>query len=135
MTRSYMLDTNAVSRIVTNRSQAALRRMRRLSPQDLCVSVITFGEIRFGLARRPEATRLAAATADFFAEVDVLQWNEECATIYGRLRTDMERSGKTLGPLDMLIAAHSLSVGTTLVTSDRAFRFVPALPIEDWLES
>lgn len=135
MTPRCMLDTNAVSRIVSNRSQAALKRMRRTSPRDLCVSVITFGEIRFGLARRPEATRLAAATADFFAEVEVLQWNEECATVYGRLRAEMERVGRTLGPLDMLIAAHAVTVGATLVTSDRAFRFVPDLAVEDWLES
>ncbi|MGI6851203.1 type II toxin-antitoxin system VapC family toxin [Mesorhizobium sp. 1B3] len=130
-----MLDTNAVSRIVTKRSAPALKRISRLPPRDLCVSVITFGEIRSGLVRRPEATRLATATTDFFAEIDVLHWTEDCAMVYGRLRATLERMGKSLGPIDMLIAAHALTVGATLVTSDRAFHFVPDLAIEDWLES
>jgi tRNA(fMet)-specific endonuclease VapC len=130
-----MLDTNAVSRIVTNRSEVGLKRLSRHLPRELCVSVITFGEIRFGLARPPEATRLATAIADFFAEIDVLHWTEDCATVYGRLRAEMEHKGKALGPLDMLIAAHALTIGATLVTSNRAFRFVPDLAVEDWLAS
>jgi tRNA(fMet)-specific endonuclease VapC len=44
----------------------------------------------------------------------------------------MEQSGKSLQPLDMLIAAHALEAGATLVTNDRAFRHVPGLEIDDW---
>lgn len=134
MTNRYMLDTNAIGGIVTKRSRSVLERISRLQPSDMCVSVISFGEIRYGLAKRPEATRLAEVTADFFAEIDVLPWKEEDASAYGRLRTKMEQGEKSLGPLDMLIAAHALSAGATLVTSDRAFRFVPDLRTEDWLE-
>lgn len=82
----------------------------------------------------PEARRLASVTRDFLAEVAVLPWTEESAIRYGRLRAEMERSGKSLGALDMLIAAHALEIGATLVTSDRAFRFVPGLTMENWLE-
>lgn len=134
MTVRYMLDTNAIGQAVMKRSRSVLERIRQLPTRDLCVSVVSFGEIRFGLERRPEATRLAEATGDFFAEVDIMPWTEETATLYGSLRARMERNAKSLGPLDMLIAAHALSVGATLVTSDRAFRFVPDLRTEDWLE-
>jgi tRNA(fMet)-specific endonuclease VapC len=44
----------------------------------------------------------------------------------------MERVGKSLPPLDMLIAAHALEAGVTLVTNDRAFLYVPDLTVEDW---
>ena len=46
----------------------------------------------------------------------------------------MERGGKSLAPLDMLIAAHALEAGATLVSNDRAFRHVPGLTVEDWTE-
>jgi len=52
--------------------------------------------------------------------------------IYGTARADMERKGKTLAPLDLLIAAHALGVGATLVTNDRTFGQVVNLHIEDW---
>ncbi|BCH22851.1 ribonuclease VapC [Mesorhizobium sp. L-8-10] len=134
MNTRYMLDTNAIGLIVTKRSGPVADRHSKIPPQDICVSAISFGEIQFGLAKRPEATRLAGVTADFFAEVDVLQWSAQEARLYGHLRAHMERQAKSLGALDMLIAAHALSVGATLVTSDRAFRLVPDLRIEDWLE-
>ena len=51
------------------------------------------------------------------------------------LRATMERSGKSLAPLDMLIAAHALEAGATLVSSDRAFRHIPGLTVEDWTEA
>ena len=44
----------------------------------------------------------------------------------------MERQGKILAPLDLLIAAHALSVGAVMVTNDQAFCQVADLSIEDW---
>jgi tRNA(fMet)-specific endonuclease VapC len=40
---------------------------------------------------------------------------------YGFLRAKQEGAGKSLGNLDMLIAAHAVSVGAILVTNDKAF--------------
>ena len=128
----YMLDTNTVSQAVSKRSPHVLRHLRKWPLKDLCVSAIAFGEVQFGLADKPEATRLAETTADLFAEIDVLPWTEETARVYGQLRASMKRGGKSLSPLDMLIAAHALATGATLVTADRAFRHVPNLDIDDW---
>jgi tRNA(fMet)-specific endonuclease VapC len=83
-------------------------------------------------SKKPEATKIAQMTEAFFAEVSVLPFTEETARTYAALRVSMERTGKSLGPYDMLIAAHALSVGATLVSADRAFRFAPGLAVEDW---
>ena len=95
-------------------------------------STITFGEISYGLARRPEATRLAKLATDFFATIDVLPWTRVTGQAYGDLRAAMRREGHALTPLDMLIAAHAIEAGATLVTSDRAFQHAPGLKTEDW---
>jgi tRNA(fMet)-specific endonuclease VapC len=61
-----------------------------------------------------------------------LSWSSEAASRYGELRAGMERSGQNLSALDMLIAAHALSIEAVLVTSDRAFVRTPGLAVEDW---
>jgi tRNA(fMet)-specific endonuclease VapC len=128
----WMLDTNVVSNAVHRRSAALAERLLRVPTNQLCVSSISYGETRFGQAQRPASTRLAEAIADFFTEVAVLPWTRETALAYGDLRLVMKRLGKALQPLDMLIAAHAVEAGATLVTNDRAFRHVPGLEIEDW---
>ncbi len=119
----YMLDTNTVAYIVDGRSKAARRKLAEL-PQSfsVAISAITEAEIRYGLARKPEATRLHAAMEEFLSKVIVLPWSSEVAHTYGRIRARMSAQGKTLSSLDLLIAAHAASLGAVLVTSDRAFQ-------------
>jgi tRNA(fMet)-specific endonuclease VapC len=132
MNRRYMLDTNMVRQAVSGRSPNAVARIARVPMGGLCVSVITYAESMFGQARRPEAIAISRANARFYAEAEVLAFTEETANVYGTLRAEMESVGLPLGPLDMLIAAHAVSVGAVLVTADRAFRHVPGLEVEDW---
>lgn len=100
----------------------------------LRLSAITEGELLFGLAKRPEAKRLHRAVDEFLQRVDVLPWDSAVAARYGVLRAETSRKGKTLGSLDLLIAAHALAAGSVLVTNDQAFRMVDGLPIEDWTQ-
>jgi tRNA(fMet)-specific endonuclease VapC len=127
----YMLDTNTVSALI-RQHPSVVRRVVAASMASLCISAITAGELSFGLARRPEAVRLRRAVEAFLQRVDVLAWNRDTADHYGRVRADMQRRGKTLAPLDLLIATHALSAGAVLVTNDRTFGQVPALDMEDW---
>jgi tRNA(fMet)-specific endonuclease VapC len=131
MTR-FMLDTNIVSAVIHGRSRPLDRRMSATSPSSLCISVITFAETAFGLAKRPAATTLAAATGDLFRRISVLDFDREAGAVYGTLRAELEARGTPLSPLDMLIAAHALAAGVTLVSNDKAFRLVSNLSLEDW---
>ncbi|WP_187968338.1 type II toxin-antitoxin system VapC family toxin [Aquibium microcysteis] len=128
----YLLDTNAVSMAVHRRSSALDRRMDQIGVDAIAISSITYGEIVYGLEWKAEARRLARSMGDFLREIMVLPWTEATGDLYGKLRADMRRSGISLQPLDLLIAAHALEAGATLVTSDVAFRHVPGLTVEDW---
>ncbi len=111
---------------------AVVRRIAFVPITSLCAAAITAGELFFGLAKRPHAKRLQIVVREFIRRVDALPWDASIAQRYGTVRANMELHGKSLAPLDMLIAAHALGVGAVLVTNDHAFRHVPGLRIEDW---
>src|ERR1035437_741892 len=124
----YMLDTNMVSYITKGHSQAARTRMLNLENDEVvCLSAITEAEIRYGLAKRPEATALRERMEWFLAAVKILPWGREEAKAYGSLRAKLESSGKTLENMDMQIAAHAIALGAVLVTNDKAFAHVDDL--------
>jgi tRNA(fMet)-specific endonuclease VapC len=126
-----MLDTNTVSYLLRDHP-AVTRRVVGTPLASLCMSAITEGELLFGLARRPEARRLHAAVRELLRRVDVLPWNSAAAERYGVLRADLERRGRSLAPLDLLIAAHALNAEAVLATNDRTFGQVADLDVEDW---
>jgi len=121
MSSLYMLDTNMVSYIAKGHSKAARSRMLNLREDEVvCLSAITEAEIWYGLAKRPEATALRERMEWFLAAVKILPWGRDEAKSYGALRAKLEFSGKTLGNIDIQIAAHAIALGAVLVTNDRA---------------
>ena len=126
-----MLDTDMVSHLIRGHPVVA-RRVVAVPMASICISSITEGELMFGLSKRPEAIRLQRLVREFLLRVDALPWDSATAQGYGAVRAELERQGRILAPLDMLIAAHALALNTVLVTNDRAFRQIPDLDVEDW---
>lgn len=102
---------------------------------EVAISVVTEVELRFGVARRPEATRLQMAVDEFLLRVESLPWNSTAAQQYAQLRAVLERRGEPLGNLDMMIVAHALAIPAVLVSSDHAFRRVKHLNTQDWAKA
>ena len=124
----YLLDTNMVSYIVKGRSLVAGDKLVALSGNEVAaVSTITVAEIRYGLAKRPEATALRSLMNNFLASIQVLPWGTDEAEVYGSVRAKLEKKGVTLGNMDMMIAAHAIVAKATLVTNDKAFAQVDEL--------
>jgi len=134
MIRTWMLDANTVSYIVRGESPAARARLAGLKIHEVgCISVITEAEIHYGLARKPPSPALLTALNDFLGKIRILPWGSDEAQAYGTLRFKLERAGKILSALDMLIAAHAISTNATLVTRDKAFAQVEDLrPPVNW---
>ena len=129
----YMLDTNTISSLI-KKNPMVCERITRLPMNELCLSVISEGELLYGLAKKPNARTLHKVVHEFLKRVDVLEWNSEVAQHYGSLRAELESTGSVLGSLDMQIAAHASQVGAVLVTNDQAFKKVSRLRIEDWTQ-
>lgn len=131
ITYRYLLDTNMVSHFIKGIG-CVRQHVVSVPLSHLAISAITEAELRLGLAKKPNAKQLHLAVDEFLLRVDALPWDTLAAVSYGLLRATLQNEGKTLGNLDLLIAAHALSLGLTLVTNDRAFSQGCGLKTEDW---
>lgn len=127
----YMLDTNTISSLI-KKNPVVSRKIASVPMERLCLSVISEGEILYGLAKKPNARSLHLVVQEFLKRVDVLVWDTDVAQHYGVLRAQLESNGNLLGPLDMQIAAHASQLGAVLVTNDQAFKRIQKLKVEDW---
>jgi tRNA(fMet)-specific endonuclease VapC len=132
MPTRYLLDTNMASYVIKGNIPRVRERLLKVPMAQVLISAVTEAELRFGVARRPEAVRLGTAVEEFLLRVDRLPWGSEAAQHYARVRAALEREGKPIGNLELMIAAHALAARAVLVTNDRVFRRVRELTIEDW---
>ena len=132
MSAVYMLDTNASSAAI--RGDAAINeKLLALPPDAWCISTITMAEHVYGLAKKPQAVRLAQLVHAFLNLANVLTWDREAAEVLGPVRAELERIGRPIGAYDTLIAAHALSRGLVLVTANVGeFQRVDGLRIDNW---
>ena len=129
----YLLDTNALSEVINHPYGHVASKVIALEPQSLLTSVIVACELRYGVEQRGSKA-LRAQVDGALERFTILPLGGEVIWHYARLRTDLERRGLPIGANDMLIAAHALSVGATLVTDNtREFERVGGLAIENWL--
>jgi tRNA(fMet)-specific endonuclease VapC len=128
----YLLDTNTVSYIIKGTFPPVRERLLKVPMAEVGISAVTEAEMRFGVARRPEAMMLRRVVEEFLLRVETLPWNSEAAQHYAHIRAILEREGEPKGSLDLMIAAHAVAAGAVLVTSDRVFRRVRGLKVEDW---
>lgn len=128
----YLLDTNMASYVIKGNVPHVRDNLRSVPMAEVGISAVTKAELRFGVERRPQASRLHLAVEEFLLRVEILAWDSSAAAQYARLRSSLEDSGTPMGNLDLMIAAHALSTGVVLVSHDRAFQRVKHLKLEDW---
>jgi len=105
----YLLDTNTCSYIMKGNIPAVRQHLAHVPIAQVFISSVTEAELRFGVARRPQAANLQQVVDEFLLRVTVLPWDSKAAQEYGLLRAALERSGQPIGNLDLMIAAHALA--------------------------
>lgn len=129
----YLLDTNICIFIANRRPAHVSARLERMRPGDLGMSVITYLELTFGAWKSADAQENLSKIERLRRLIPVAPLDVDTANEYGRLRTELDRKGATIGAYDLLIAAHALSLGLILVTNNvREFERVGGLRVENW---
>ena len=73
------------------------------------------------------------ALEQFVSPLEIAVFDTPATIVYGKIRALLEKRGRPIGSMDLLIAAHALSLNVRLVTNNvREFRRVPGLRVENW---
>lgn len=128
----YLLDTDICIYIINVRPAHVLARFKRKRLGEIGVSSVTAAELAYGVAKSGSQKNHRALEM-FLAPLEVLPFDEAAIWHYGRLRAGLEKTGQSIGALDILIAAHALRLDAILVSNNlREFARVPELRLENW---
>lgn len=131
----YLLDTNICIYIAKGQPLAVRRRFEAHTVQELVMSAITVGELRFGAEKSQARERALATIAQLVQMIQPCALPMAAAEHYGRVRATLQQQGLPIGNNDLWLAAHALAEGWTLVTNNtQEFSRVPGLRVENWVD-
>ena len=129
-----LLDTNICIYIIRRKPDEVLRHFQQYHPGEIGISSITLAELQYGVAKSQAQKHNAEALSEFLISLEILPFSEAATQGYGSIRTLLERRGNIIGAMDLLIAAHAVSLDAVLVTNNvKEFERVPDLKIENWV--
>ena len=128
-----LLDTNICIYLIKKSPPLVLRRFDAYAAGTIGISSITVAELEFGVQKSLYPSQNQEALEQFLLPLMILDFDHEAARAYGKVRALLETRGRVIGALDMLIAAHALSLNVPLATNNvREFSRVPGLKVINW---
>jgi tRNA(fMet)-specific endonuclease VapC len=128
-----MLDTDICIYVMRDRPAEIQQRFDSFA-DELCISMITLGELLYGAEKSDRRVQNLRAVERFSSRLEVLPFSPAAASHYGQIRAELEQVGTPAGPYDMLIGGHARSEGLTVVTNNvREFFRMPGLRVENWV--
>lgn len=128
-----MLDTNTCIAIIKRKPPQVLKRFNDFKVGEIGISWVTLAELEFGVSKSQHQEKNQSALDEFVLPLEVAHLDRGAARVYGQVRALLEAKGTPIGPLDMMIGAHALSLGVTLATSNmREFSRIKGLTAVNW---
>lgn len=130
----YLLDTNICVALIRHKPREIIEQLIFHKPGDIGISTITIAELVHGAQKSSQSEQNMTALYQFLLPLEIADFDQSAAIVYGHIRTHLEKKGLPIGSMDMLIAAHALSLEVALVTNNtREFKRIPNLKLEDWM--
>ena len=131
---NYLLDTNICIYLIKRKPPEVLQRFLQLSPGSVFISSVTTSELYYGAQKSQRVQTNLEALNHFLLSFRIVDYDESASFLYGELRADLEKRGQPIVPLDMMIAAHALSLDVPLVTNNtKEFERIKGLKLENWV--
>jgi tRNA(fMet)-specific endonuclease VapC len=129
----FMLDTNICIYLIKANSQKVLKHFHSHEVGEIGISSITLAELEYGVAKSQQVDRNREALGEFVLPLEIVDFDETAAGVYGAVRAALEKTGIPIGSMDMLIGAHAIAVNATLVTNNtKEFKRIKNLKVVDW---
>ena len=129
----YLLDTNICIFLKNKKPLHVLDRLHKVIDQNLYISSITIAELYYGVYNSLNVEKNLISLVEFLAPFKILDFDDEDAKEFGKIRTKLKNEGKMIGPYDMQIAAQAIAKKLILVTNNtNEFIRVEGIKLEDW---
>ncbi|MFC1856823.1 type II toxin-antitoxin system VapC family toxin [Thermodesulfobacteriota bacterium] len=131
----YLIDTNICIYIMNSRPPEVIKKFKQFEPGEIGISAITVSELQYGIAKSKHRKKNQLRLEEFLIPLEILVYDEKAAGVYGDIRFQLEKLGRPIGPLDLLIAAQAVSRKLILVTNnDEEFNRIKNLKVENWIK-
>lgn len=130
----FLLDTNICIYIIKKKPATVIEKFKKLKPGSVAISVVTVAELFYGVykSKKPEDNMIALQ--EFLSSLVTIDYDNDDALCYGKIRSELELKGVPIGAMDMLIASQALSRDLVLVTNnEKEFKRIKNLIVENWI--
>ena len=131
----YLLDTNFCIYIINEKPEKVLKKFELYPVHEFGISSVTHAELQYGVEKSKNKNTNQDALDEFLLPLTILPFHgKRLVECYGEIRVLLASKGRTIGPLDMLIAAHALSLDLTIISNNiKKFERIPNLKCENWI--
>ncbi|HOT46591.1 MAG TPA: type II toxin-antitoxin system VapC family toxin [Spirochaetota bacterium] len=129
----YLLDTNICIYIIKEKPAPVLKVLKKKIKDSIGVSSITVAELQYGVEKSGWIEKNRVALLEFLSIFTIIHFDDKDAVEFGKIKAHLEREGRIIGPMDLLISAHARSKNMTLVTNNmEEFGRINGLKLENW---
>ncbi|HBD95789.1 MAG: twitching motility protein PilT [Spirochaetes bacterium GWF1_31_7] len=129
----YLLDTNICIFAINKRPLHVIEIIKDKLKSGIYISSLTVAELEYGVENSQYIEDNRIALLKFLSIFNIINFDDMDAEPYGKLKTRLKKTGKIIGPIDMLLAAQAISKHLILVTNNvDEFTRIEGLTIEDW---
>jgi len=129
----YMRDTNICIYLIKKKNPRVLSKFNTYAVGEIAISSITVAELQFGIQKSQFSSQNQRALEQFLVPLASVSFDDRATSVYGKIRATLERQGIAIGSLDMLIAAHAISLNATLITNNvKEFSRIEGLKLANW---
>lgn len=120
---------------MNNHPAEVLEKFKNVDVGEVGISSISVSELHYGAFKSKKITQNIKRLEEFLYPFSILSYDEIASKEYGKIRSQLEKKGKVIGPLDMLIATHAISKNLTLITNNtKEFDRIERLKAENWVK-
>lgn len=133
----YLFDTNICIYLINKKFEYLIDRVEKYGIENIGISSITIAELEYGIAKSssPHKENNRVALLEFLLPFKFINFNQNDAYEYGRIRQDLQSQGKIIGNMDILIGSQAVSRELILVTNnEKEFKRIKGLEIENWVK-
>jgi len=129
----YLIDTNICIYIINKRPVAVIEKFKQFELGEIGISTITVSELQYGAAKSIYRKKNEVRLQEFLSPFEIVAYDQTAAEVYGDIRFQLEKLGRPIGPLDLLIAAQAISQDFVLITNnEKEFKRLKKLKVENW---